>query len=1008
MSVNAGTATGYLDLDITGFLAGLKTAQDEADKKTRNINTKVGQNLQTIGGSLTSAGKSLTKGVTVPIAAAGAAIIKTSADFESAMSKVQALSGATGNDFDALRDKAIEMGAKTKYSASESAEAFQYMALAGWGANDMLAGIEPVLKLAGAAEMDLGRASDIVTDNLTALGMGADEAAHFTDVLAVTMSSSNTDVEQMGEAFKYAAPLAGTLGYSIEDLGLALGTMANSGIKASQGGTSLRRLLLNMAKPTDAVTGAMNDLGISMYNQDGSAKSLRDVLNQLRDKMSGLTEEEQAFYGATLAGTTGVSGLMSIVNASDKDWNDLAVAIDGSKDACGEMYDVMQNNLKGQFTILKSTIESIAISFGDVLMPVITLVVEKLQGLAEKINGLDENQKAVILKVAGVVAAIGPLLLILGKTTTGVGKVFEAVGKLPQTVKMVSSTFKMLGTALGGISGPVIAVVAVIAVLVAAFKHLWDTNEGFRERMTAIWEGIKEKFETFTQGIVDRLNALGFSFEDITEVIKAVWDAFCNFLAPVFEGVFAEIETTLGAAFDIITGLFDIFSGIFTGNWDLVWQGVEEVFGGIWDSIVGTFTNAKEMLLGIADTILGWFGTSWNDMWTSIGDFFKNIWDNITTFFSNLKVNLENAFKNFIDNIVTFFKELPYNIGYILGTVIGNVVNFVTEFVQKAYEAGTNFVNNIITFFKELPGKVSSWFTQTKDKAVTFATEFPGKAREAATNFVNNIVNFFQELPGKVSTWFNNTINKAKDFGNDMKQKAKDSATNFRDTLVSGLKELPNKMLGIGKNIVEGIWNGIKNAKSWMEGKVKEFAKGILDGIKDSLGIHSPSRVMEKEVGKFLPPGLSNGFISALPKALSVMKEKLNKGVKRLHLDENISVGIDSDVSTSSSLLVNTLKDKYEFLLSWFESIEQRVNKSIQGMILSLQQMQDPSLFFDGIGYVSYEGFTSPQKVKGTDRSNPKSPGNGDIYNFYSPKAIDEVEAARLLKKTKRDIAEGF
>lgn len=789
MSVNAGTATGYLDLDITGFLAGLKTAQDEADKKTQNINTKVGKNLQTIGGSLTSAGKSLTKNVTVPIVAAGAAVIKTSADFESAMSKVQALSGATGSDFDALRDKAIEMGAKTKYSASESAEAFQYMALAGWGANDMLAGIEPVLKLAGAAEMDLGRASDIVTDNLTALGMGADEAAHFTDVLAVTMSSSNTDVEQMGEAFKYAAPLAGTLGYSVEDLGLALGTMANSGIKASQGGTSLRRLLLNMAKPTDAVAGAMDALGISMYNQDGSAKSLRDVLNQLRDKMSGLTEEEQAFYGATLAGTTGVSGLMSIVNASDKDWNDLAVAIDGSKDACGEMYDVMQNNLKGQLTILKSTIESIAISFGDVLMPVIKLVVERLQSLADKINGLDKNQKAAILKIAGVVAAIGPLLLILGKATTGVGKVFEVVGKLPQTIKMVSSTFKMMGTALSGISGPVIAVVAVIAVLVAAFKHLWDTNEGFRERVTAIWEGIKEKFESFTQGIVDRLNALGFSFEDITEVIKAIWDAFCNFLAPVFEGVFAQVETILGAAFDVITGLFDIFSGIFTGNWDLVWQGVEEVFGGIWDAIVGTFTNAKEMLLGIADTILGWFGTTWNDVWTSVGDFFKNIWDNITTFFSNLKTNLENAFKNFIDNIVTFFKELPYNIGYILGTVIGNVIKFVTEFVQKAYEAGTNFVNNIITFFKELPGKVSNWFTQTKQKAITFATEFPGKAKEAATNFVNNIVNFFKELPGKVTTWFNNTINKAKNFGKDMGDKAKKAGSDFKDNLVNTLKE---------------------------------------------------------------------------------------------------------------------------------------------------------------------------------------------------------------------------
>lgn len=420
MSVNVGSAVGYLDLDINGFLSGLKSAQSEAAAASKNITKTISDGFVGAGKIMESSGKTLTKYITTPIAGAGTAIAKISSQFEAEMSKVAGLSGATGKELKALEDKAKEMGATTKYSASEAAQGFQYMALAGWDSEQMLAGIEPILKLAGAAEMDLGRASDIVTDALTGMGLQAEDAAHFTDVLTTTMTKSNTDVAQMGEAFKYTTSLAGTFGYSIEDIGLALGTMANAGIKAEQGGTTLRRMLMNMSSPTKECQEAMDKLKLSMFDTEtGAARPLRDVLGDLRGAMANLTEEEQAQYATAIGGANAMSGLLAIVNASPEAWNNLAGAVDNAAGSTEQMYATMQDNFKGQLTILKSSFEGVAIAFGEVLLPKLKEVVSKVQELANWLNGLSVEQRERIARIAAVVAAAGPLLLVVGKLSTG-------------------------------------------------------------------------------------------------------------------------------------------------------------------------------------------------------------------------------------------------------------------------------------------------------------------------------------------------------------------------------------------------------------------------------------------------------------------------------------------------------------------------------------------------------------------------------------------------------------
>ena len=516
MSVEVGSAYATLRVKLDEWNQGLETAINSL----QGYGSRLQGSMDSVGKKLTSAGKNLTKKVTLPIVGIGTAAVKTSMDFEAAMDKVASLSGAQGENFDSLRDKALEMGAKTMYSATESAEALQYMALAGWNTEDMLNGLEPILKLAGAAGMDLGRASDIVTDGLTAMGLTAQDAAHFADVLAVAMSKSNTDVDQLGEAFKYVAPLAGAMGYNIEDLSIALGLMANAGIKASQGGTSLRRVLQNLSNPTEKVAGAMEDLGISMFNPDGSAKSLYDLMVELRGSMKGLSEEEQAMYASTIAGSTGLSGLLAIVNASEDDFNNLTDAIYNADGAGMEMYDTMTNNLKGSVTELMSALESLMISMGDLLVPLIKDVVKMIQGWVEHLNSLDETQKQQIIQVALVVASIGPLITIIGK-------LFTTISTVVKFVKLLSANPVIL---------LVTAIAAAIGALVGTIITNWDKTKSVTEN---VWNGIKLFVTNVVNGLLNFIENLfpGFKeagaklFTGFWNGLKSVWTKITDWVS---------------------------------------------------------------------------------------------------------------------------------------------------------------------------------------------------------------------------------------------------------------------------------------------------------------------------------------------------------------------------------------------------------------------------------------------------------------------------------------------
>ena len=596
---------------------------------------EVGGKMQQAGDAITGAGKKLMP-VSGAVAGLGAISVKTAADFDAAMSKVAAVSGATGEDFDKLRAKAREMGSKTKFSASEAAEAMNYMAMAGWKTEDMLSGVEGIMNLAAASGEDLATTSDIVTDALTAFGLSAQDSGHFADVLAAASSNANTNVSMMGESFKYAAPVAGSLGISAEDTSVALGLMANAGIKASQSGTSLRTGLTNLAKPTKQMQSFMDKYNIALAKNDDGSINLRQTMIDLREKMGGLSESEQAAAASAIFGKNSMAGWLAIINASDKDFDKLTGAIDNCDGTALEMAETMQDNLMGQLTILKSQLQELAISFGDALMPMIRKVVSHIQAFIDKLNGMSEGQRRVILIAGAFIAALAPMLVIIGSIISKVGLALQGFAKLGAGFAKVSGAvskaggmMSILGKAFSFIISPIGIVIAIVAVLVAAFIHLWKTNEKFRNSMIAIWNGIKKTIVKFVDEVKSRFDSLGIDFSKVAATMKKIWEGFCKVLAPLFEGAFKIIAAVLKTVLDVIIGVLDIFIGIFTGDWKRVWQGVKEVFSGVWNGIKGIITAALGTIKKVTNVVLGWFGTSWKKIWNSIKSFTSSIWNGI-------------------------------------------------------------------------------------------------------------------------------------------------------------------------------------------------------------------------------------------------------------------------------------------------------------------------------------------------------------------------------------------
>lgn len=621
-------------------------------------------------------------------------VIELGQNFTSTMSEVSAISGATGEDFEKLEACAREYGATTVFSASNAAEALKYMSLAGWDADQSTSALGGVLNLAAASGMELGAASDMVTDYLSAFAMEAGDAAYFADLLSYAQSHSNTTAEALGEAYKNSAANLNAAGQDVETVTSLLEGMANQGYKGSEAGTAMAAIMRDITNGMKDGAIKIGETSVAVMDAQGNFRDLTDILTEVEAATNGMGDAERAVALSSTFTADSTKGLNLILNEGMDNIAGYEEELRGASGSAEEMANIMNDNLSGDVAAMNSAFEELGLKIYDALESKLRAGVQFItNGVIPAIEWLGGHIPEVTIAVSG-----------LGAVITAMNW-----GTISSKIAMVKGALVKLAAALGGVSLPAIAIIAVITAVALAFTNLWKNNEEFRNKITAIWDGIKAKFDEFGQGIVDRLNALGFEFEDITEVMKAVWDGFCEVLAPIFEGVFQQISNILNEALDILTGLFDIFAGIFTGDWDMVWQGVQEVFGAVWDFVVATFENWISTFTSLADTVLGWFGTDWETVWTNVKTFFSDTWNAISSFFSGILTGIKTFFTDTWNAIVSFFSGILSGIySSVTGTMteihdtFTNIWDSITGFLSGAWETIKNIVTVGIMAVKEI------------------------------------------------------------------------------------------------------------------------------------------------------------------------------------------------------------------------------------------------------------------------------------------------------------------
>lgn len=838
------------------FIDGFTKPSKEVINSMRSMGNeaiKAGKQIQSAGKTITSVGSTLTKAITVPIAGVATAAVKTAADFEAAMSEVGAISGASAQDLATLTAKAKEMGATTSFSASESAEAMKYMAMAGWKTADMTAGIAGIMNLAAAAGEDLGTTSDIVTDGLTAFGMSAKESGRFADVMAAASTNANTNVTMLGESFKYCAATAGAMGYNIEDISVALGVMANAGIKGSTAGTTLKNVIANMAKPTDAQAAVMQKLGISLTDSSGNMKSFAEVMNNLRTSFNGLSETEKASYATTLAGKESMSGLLTIVNASAADFDKLTEAINGSSGSAEAMAAKMLDNLKGQLTLLKSAVEGIAITIGDKLLPYLKKFVSWVQKAADYINNLSDAQVDSIMKWAAIAAAIPPIIMVFGKVVTMVGTVQRTFGTITKTIAN-------FGGIIGTITSPagiVIGVLAAIAVAAVLIIKNWDQVKAFLQNAGNWFKNAFEKAGFSVQGFKDKFTSIGNTVGSIAGKISSFVKNIAGIFKKEFAGSVGEGADAAGGAFETIVGgavaafdtivtavdkglkafnaILEFFGGAFTGNWDSAAQDFRNSIKNIFppDIAAGIINVFNTLLPGIKAVASGIKAT-----FTGLVQDVKKIFDGFTTIFKGIGTMLKGIFSGDAETALKGFQTAAGGTVDVIGNIFKTKINAIKNFVVGAFSTflPESTVNKIAGAFDLV---ASAW-----DIAISTAKGYINGFVQAVKPIIENIKTIFKGVAQFVKGIFTGDWKGAL---NGLKTIARGALSGLVNIIKAPFKLIAGtvkgainsfKSLNIVKSIFTAVGNAIKKVLSRCGVDMKKFSVN-LNNIKSKRTIAS-------------------------------------------------------------------------------------------------------------------------------------------------------------------------
>lgn len=704
----------------------------ESMRRMSNEAKKAGKGIQSAGNVIQSAGKSMTKAITAPIAGVGIAAVKTAADYESAMSNVKAITGATGNDFKQLEQLGKDLGASTAWSAKEVADAMQYTGMAGWTAADNVSGLKGILDLASASGTELARTSDIMTDAISAFGYQASDSAKFADTMTKACTSANVSVDTLGESYKYCGAICGTMGYSIEEVTTSLAVMGNMGIKGSQAGTTLKNAISNMAAPTKAMQTAMKDLGISIVNQDGSMKAWGDVIKNLQSSFQGLTQDQQAAYAKQLFGKESMAGMLSIINTSTDDYNSLSDAIKNSGGAADQAAKTQLDNLNGQLTLLKSALEGAAITIGDKLMPYIKTAVGWVQKATDWFNSLSGAQVNSIMKWAGVAAAVGPCIMIFGKAVTGVGKAVSVFGKISRAISSAGSVMALLTSPAAIVIG-VLAGIAAAGVLVyknwdklkPIFMSVMDVaktaaagmGQSIKNAVQAATPIMKSLMEVLSAAVPRAIEIGKAAIRTVSPAVNAIVGAFMKavpVIATTFVGALKKLKPAFSTVGNIIKAVVPVIKNLLSGAFSFAGKTIASVMPGI---------NKAAKVIG---SVLVFAVKKASPVVIRLADTFSSAFTGIYNIVSSIVKKLQPVFN-------------------VIGKIIKTVMDVVGKTISATFHTAANVIEGTADDIKRIIGNVVKVF----DGVITFVTGvFTGNWRTAWEGVKNIFGGAFEALVG--------------------------------------------------------------------------------------------------------------------------------------------------------------------------------------------------------------------------------------------------------------------
>ncbi|EEC56834.1 phage tail tape measure protein [[Bacteroides] pectinophilus] len=745
-------------------LKNLETQANQSATVVQKI-AATGEKLKTVGDNISSAGQKLLP-VTAGVTALGTASVTTAANFESSMSQVQATMGITKdsmskvngqsvNTMDTLSKLAKKMGAETAFSASECAEALNYLALAGYDTEQMCNTLPTVLNLAAAGDIALADASDMVTDAMSALGMGVDEAETMVDQMAKTASTTNTSVAQLGEGILTIGATAKSIKGGTAELNTALGILANNGIKGAEGGTHLRNIILSLQNPTDKAAAQMEALGISVYDSEGNMRSMNDILGDLNKSMDGMTSAEKSNIIGTIFNKTDLSSVNALLANTGSTWDSLQKSITESGGAAQQMADTQLDNLQGQITILKSALEGLAISFGELLMPAIKQIVGWVQKFVDWLNGLSEGTQKTVVTIALLAAALGPVLIVIGKVISAVGTIMTVVPKITGVINTVKGAFAALNTTM--LANPIVLIIAAIAALVAAFIYLWNNCDGFRQFWIDLWENVKQVAITVWNAIKEFFSqvweAIKTIFSTVFEVIKTLVTTYFNLYKTIIETVFNVIKTVITTIWEAIKGVFttvfNVIKTLVTTYFNIYKTIIQTVLTVIQTVITTVWNTIKTVITTVLNAIKTIFSTVWNAIKTIISAVVSGIKGLITGNFTAVKNSITTIMNTIKSTISTIWNTIKSTISTVLGAIKGAVTSVFNGIVNAVKGAMGNVLNAVKTGFSNVKGHItglaSQAFTWGKDLIMGIVNGIRsciGAVGDAVSSVANKIRSF--------------------------------------------------------------------------------------------------------------------------------------------------------------------------------------------------------------------------------------------------------------------------